>query len=94
MNQTKVLCQDKYEAQKLASLIFVKESMETCVTEILNVIENEIVLSVKDKSAHSIILKDNNQVVNFVDFIQSVVEKKHKITDTQIIDNVVKITKG
>ena len=68
--------------------------METCITEILNVIENEIVLSVKDKSAHSVILKDNNQVVNFVDFIQSVIEKKHKITDTQIIDNVVKITKG
>ena len=94
MNQITIFCQDKYEAQKLAGLIFVKESMETYITEILNVIENEIVLSVKDKSAHSIILKDDNQVVNFVDFIQSVVEKKHKITDTQIIDNVVKITKG
>ena len=94
MNQITIFCQDKYESQKLAGLIFVKESMETCITEILNVIENGIVLSVKDKSAHSVILKDNNQVVNFVDFIQSVVEKKHKITDTQIIDNVVKITKG
>ena len=94
MNQITIFCQDKYESQKLAGLIFVKESMETCITEILNVIENEIVLSVKDKSAHSVILKDDNQVVNFVDFIQSVVEKKHKITDTRIIDNVVKITKG
>ena len=94
MNQITIFCQDKYEAQKLAGLIFVKESMETCITEILNVIENEIVLSVKDKSAHSVILKDDNQVVNFVDFIQSIVEKKHKITDTQIMDNVVKITKG
>ena len=94
MNQITIFCQDKYEAQKFAALIFVKESVETCITEILNVIENEIVLSVKDKSAHSVILKDDNQVVNFVDFIQSVVEKKHKITDTRIIDNVVKITKG
>ena len=94
MNQITIFCQDKYESQKLAGLIFVKESMETYITEILNVIENEIVLSVKDKSAHSVILKDNNQVVNFVDFIQSVVEKKHKITNIQIIDNVVKITKG
>ena len=93
MNQITIFCQDKYEAQKFAALIFVKESMETCITEILNVIENEIVLSVKDKSAHSVILKDDNQVVNFVDFIQSVVEKKHKITDTKLIDNVVKITK-
>ena len=94
MNQITIFCQDKYEAQKLAGLIFVKESMETCITEILNVIENEIVLSVKDKSAHSVILKDDNQVMNLVDYIQSVVEKKHKITDIQIIDNVVKITKG
>ena len=93
MNQITIFCQDKYEAQKFAALIFVKESVETCITEILNVIENEIVLSVKDKSAHSVILKDDNQVVNFVDFIQSVVEKKHKITDTKLIDNVVKITK-
>ena len=93
MNQITIFCQDKYEAQKLAALIFVKESVETCITEILNVIENEIILSLKDKSAHSVILKDSNQAVNFVDFIQSVVEKIHKITDTKLIDNVVKITK-
>ena len=93
MNQITIFCQDKYEAQKLVALIFVKESVETCITEILNVIENEIILSLKDKSAHSVILKDSNQTVNFVDFIQSVVEKKHKIIDTKLIDNVVKITK-
>ena len=93
MNQITIFCQDKYEAQKLAALIFVKESMETCVTEILNVIENEVVLSLKDKSAHSVILNDNKQALLFTDFIQSVIEKKHKITDTELIDNVVKITK-
>ena len=93
MRRQTIFCQDKYEAQKLAGLIFVKESMETCITEILNVIENEIVLSVKDKSAHSVILKDGNEVINFVDFIQSVLEKKHRIIDMQIIDHVVKITK-
>ena len=93
MNQITVHCRDKYEAQKLGSLIFVNETKETYIAEILNVIENEIILSIKDKSAHSVILKDSNQAVNFVDFIQSVVEKKHKITDTKLIDNVVKITK-
>ena len=93
MNQTTVFCRDKYEAQKLASLIFVNETGETYITEILNVIENEIVLSVKDKSAHSIILKDNNQVLLFTDFIQSVIEKKHRITDTKIVENSVEIIK-
>ena len=93
MNKTTILCLDKYEAQKLGSLIFVSETKEIYVTEILNVIENEIVLLLKDKSAHSVILKDDNQVVNFVDFIQSVIEKKHKITDTKIVENSVEIIK-
>ena len=93
MNQITILCNDKYEAQKLAGLIFVNETKETYITEILNVIENEIVLSVKDKSAHSIILKDNNQVLLFTDFIQSVIEKKHRITDTKIVENSLEIIK-
>ena len=93
MNQITVFCQDKYEAQKLASLIFIKEEKETYITEILDVIENEVILSVKDKSAHSVILKDNNQVSIFTDFIQSVLEKKQKIKDVVIVENTLKIIK-
>ena len=93
MNLVTIHCRDKYEAQKLGSLIFVNETKETYVTEILNVVENEIVLSIKDKSAHSVILKDNNQALLFTDFIQSVIEKKHKITDTKIVENSVEIIK-
>ena len=93
MNQITILCNDKYEAQKLAGLIFVNETKETYITEILNVIENEIVLLIKDKSAHSIILKDNDQSLLFTDFIQSVIEKKHKIMNTKIIENTVEIIK-
>ena len=93
MNTITTLCQDKYEAQKLANLIFVNDTKETYVTEILNVVENEVVLSIKDKSAHSVILKDNNQALLFTDFIQSVIEKKQKITSTKIVENSVEIIK-
>ena len=93
MNQITVFCQDKYEAQKLASLIFIKEEKETYITEILDVIENEVILSVKDKSAHSVDFKDNNQVSIFTDFIQSVLEKKQKIKDVIIMENTLKIIK-
>ena len=93
MNKITVFCSDKYEAQKLDSLIFAKESKETYITEILNVIESEIILSVKDKSAHSVILKDNNQVLLFTDFIQSIIEKKHRITATKMTENSLKIIK-
>ena len=93
MNRITILCQDKYEAQKLANLIFVNDTKETYVTEILNVIENEIILSIKDKSAHSVILEDNDQVLLFTDFIQSIIEKKQKIVQTEIVENSVKIVK-
>jgi len=88
-----VLCQDKYEAQKLANLIFVNDTKETYVTEILNVVENEVVLSIKDKSAHSVILVDSDQVLVFTDFIQSVIEKKQKIVQTETVGSSVVIVK-
>ena len=93
MNSATIICQDKYEAQKLANLIFVNDTKETYVTEILNVVENEVVLSIKDKSAHSVILGGNWQVLLFTDFIQSVIEKKQRIVQTEIKDNFVKIVK-
>ena len=93
MNSVTIICQDKYEAQKLANLTFVNDTKETYLTEILNVIENEVVLSIKDKSAHSIILMDNDQVLLFTDFIQSVIEKRQKIIRTETVGRSVDIVK-
>ena len=93
MISTKITCQDKYEAQKLASLIFVKKGNETFITEILNIFDNEVVILIKDKSAHSIVLKDEKQVEIFTDFIQSVVEKEHKIVDISTNEDKVQILK-
>ena len=89
----KIKCLDKYEAEKLASMIFIKEGKETYIIEILNIIENEIVVKLKDKSAHSILFKDNSQVEVFADFIQSVFENQHKIINTSISDDEIEIIK-
>ena len=93
MISANIVCQDKYESEKLASLIFVKEGYETFITEILNVFDNEVVFSIKDKSAHSVLLRDKDQVEIFIDFIQSIVDKNHKILDTATNDEIVKIFK-
>jgi len=89
----KISCEDKYESQKLSSLLFIKNSNETYIKEILNVIDNEVVVKLKDKSAHSILLKDDHQVEKFADFIQSVIEKEHKITSTTIFEQDIEIVK-
>ena len=93
MNRVEIVAEDKYEAQKLASLIFVKDGNETFITEIIDVFETEIVISIKDKSAHSVVLKDKEQVVKFTDFMQSVIEKKSKIVGTSTDEEQVGIVK-
>ncbi len=89
----KVRCRDKYEAQKLASLIYLEDDNVTFVAKILNVIENEVVVSLKDKSAHSVLLKDNQNAEALVDFLQSVFEKKHNIVSTATFQDEVEIIK-
>ena len=90
----RISCDDKYEAQKLASLLFIKDANEVFITAILNIIDNELVVALKDKSAHSILLKNENQVEVFADFIQSVIDKEHKIVSTVIFGEDVEIVKG
>lgn len=90
----RVSCEDKYEAQKLASLLLIKDANETYITAILNIVDNELVVALKDKSAHSILLKDETHVEMFADFIQSVIDKEHKIVSTMIYGQDVEIVKG
>ena len=89
-----ITCDDSYEAKKFASLIFIKDGEETYITSILNVVKNELVISLKDKSAHSILLKDEINVEKFADFIQSVIDKEHKIVSIEILERDVEIVKG
>ena len=42
--KTSITCDDEYEAQKLMSLIFIKEDKDTYITGILNIIKNEMEL--------------------------------------------------
>lgn len=88
-----VVCDDKYEAQKLASLVFIKDGKETYISGVLNVIGKELIISLKDKSAHSILLENSQDVEIFADFIQSVIDKEHKLISTKIIENSVEIIK-
>ena len=93
MSKVEIVAEDKYEAQKLASLIFVKEGNETFITGIIDVFDTEIVIGIKDKSVHSVVLKDKTQVDKFTDFMQSIFEKKDNIIGTSTKEDVVDIFK-
>ena len=91
--KTSITCDDEYETQKLMSLIFIKEDKNTYITGILNIIKNEMVISLKDKSAHSILLKDEENVEKFADFMQSVIDKEHNLVSTKMIKSIIEIIK-
>ena len=93
MSKVEIVAEDKYEAQKLASLIFVKEGNETFITEIIDVFETEIVISIKDKSVHSVVLKDQIQAAKFTDCMQSIFDKKDGIVGTSTKDDLIEIFK-
>ncbi|RNJ74698.1 MAG: hypothetical protein D9C04_00530 [Nitrosopumilus sp. B06] len=89
----RVRCADKYEAQKLAGLIFVRDSGQTNIMSILNIIENELVMSVRDKSAHSVMLYDASNVEIFADFCQSIFDGEHVLKSTKPSGDIVEMTK-
>ena len=91
--KTDIVCDDEYEAQKLMSLIFIKEDKETYISGIVNIIKNEIIISLKDKSAHSILLKDEENVEKFADFIQSVFDQEHDLVSTKMNKSIIEIIK-
>ena len=91
--KSKISCRDKYEAQKLSGLLFTEDNKEMYIKQILTIVDTEVVVSLKDKSAHSILFKSIQDVESFADFLQSIFENKHKIVGTKIINEEIEITK-
>ena len=50
-------CEDAYEAEKLASLLSVQKDGTVWVTSVATVIGSEIVVQLRDKSSHAVVLK-------------------------------------
>ena len=94
MNKTRVQCQDKYEAQKLASIIYRQEKGETFLHAVIGVYEQEVVLALKDKSAHSVIMADSHNAETFVDFVQSVIDGSAQILGTSTTGSQVELIKS
>ncbi len=91
----RVRCADKYEAQKLASMILIKKSLQTYITSVLDIIDNEMIVMLQDKSAHSLVLHDGSEAEALAGYLQDVLEGDKRITQADIIEqDVVYISKA
>jgi hypothetical protein len=85
-------CDDRYEAEKLASLMSVQKDNTLWVSSIQAIIGNEIVIQLKDRSSHSVVLKDEQTVVKLKSFMTDVIEGKIKIHSSAYLGSVTGIT--
>ena len=85
-------CDDRYEAEKLASLMSVQKDNTVWVSGVEAVVGNEIVIQLKDRSSHSVLLKDEQTVVSLRYFITDLMKGKIKIRSSECVGSVTEIT--
>ena len=94
----RVRCRDAYEALKLASLAYPHDGRAreggAFATEVVSAYGEEIVLSLRDGSAHSIMLADAGQVEALADFMQSVSDGEHAIAGAEAAGASVSLAKS
>lgn len=75
-------CEDRYEAEKLASLMSVQRDGTTWIAGIGAIVRNEIVIQLKDRSSHAVVLKDIEAAEKLQQLLHDVVKDKAKIHST------------
>jgi len=92
MKTMKFQCDDRYEAEKLAGLVSVQKDNTVYVDGVSAVIGNEIVIKLKDKSSHAVLLKDRENVDRLKSLLLDVVKGKSKIRASDFSGSVAEIT--
>ena len=83
----KFICEDKYEAEKLSSIFTLQKDGSLYVIEIVKVIENEVIVKLKDGSYHSILLKDPENALNLKKIFSHITSTQNREISTRYIEN-------
>lgn len=85
-------CEDRYEAEKLASLMSVQKDNTVWVSRVEAVIGNEIVIQLKDRSSHAVLLKDEQTVMRLKSSLTDLLGGQIKIQSSIYLGSVARIT--
>lgn len=85
-------CEDRYEAEKLASLMSVQKDNTVWVSRVEAVIGNEIVIQLKDRSSHAVLLKDEQIVMRLKSFLTDLLGGQIKIQSSIYLGSVARMT--
>jgi hypothetical protein len=92
MKTVKFQCDDRYEAEKLAGLVSVQKDDTVYVDGVAAVVGSEIVIKLKDKSSHAVLLKDRENADRLQSLLLDVVKGKARIRSSGFSGSVTEIT--
>ena len=92
MKTLKFECDDRYEAEKLSSLVSVQKDNSVWVAGVEAVIGNEIVIKLKDKSAHAVVLKDKATAGRLKSLLDDIVDGRAQVSSSDFAGAVAEIT--
>ena len=78
-----IICSDKYEREKLTSLFSVQKDDSIFVMDVENLIDNEIIIKLKDKSCHSITLKNKDNANSLFILIKEIKDGKRRFVSLE-----------
>jgi acetylornithine deacetylase/succinyl-diaminopimelate desuccinylase-like protein len=84
----KFICQDSYEAEKLASIFTPQKDNSLFVSNIVKTIDNEVVVKLKDGSHHSIMFRDEINSHKLEQFFEELLSRKGQVTDAKYVGDV------
>lgn len=91
MKSLKFECEDNYEAEKLASLVSIQKDGTVWVSGIATVIGNEIVVQLKDRSSHAVLLSSGPEVEKLRKLLSDVLLGKTIIRSSDFSGRVAEI---
>jgi|SoiMethySBSTD1v2_1073268.scaffolds.fasta_scaffold108181_3 hypothetical protein len=89
-----ICCLDKYEKEKLISLFSIQKDDSVFVMDVENLIDNELIIKLKDKSCHSITLKNKENANSLFMLIKELKNGKSRFISIENLNsqNEIQIT--
>jgi hypothetical protein len=84
-------CEDKYEAEKLAGLTGLQKDRCTYIRDISDVIENEVVVVLKDRTSHCVLMKDKDNAERLNRLLSDILQGKKTVSQSSCCDRVTEI---
>ncbi|HEX2013970.1 MAG TPA: hypothetical protein VLA68_01960 [Nitrososphaera sp.] len=91
MTTFKFECEDRYEAEKLASLSSVEKDSSIWIAGVSAIVGSEVVLQLKDRSSHAILLKDAEEARRLNRLLTDIVAGKKKILSSSFSGSAAEI---